>query len=376
MARRGPNRAHRNDPYDSSIRRTRGDVRSRVATGGDLHPQAELCRTVTGSPVFTISIYDSQTLLGTTTSTTGTGSTFVAAFSSSTSLWQTGSTIPFGGINAGTINGRIVATVTGGSVTNFNTAHIVFYDGQSKSSSSFVPLSDLTVTNITLNPPVTSSLPHFVYGGGFVMGFYALNDSDQPGTFTIGFYDDSGNAASVPFSGTGPSTSLTDTLPARGAKYYEAGTYNVALVEGSAGVTATPSITVQAFMRRQGSDGSYYEAAVGPAAGYKEFVIPFDATKFATTGDQLYTGFAVANLDPVNAAAVTCIARDGAGNPVSSAVTVPALSPLGHWANASFPLLVGLRGTIDCSSTTTIGAIAIRAIGTNAISTLPVVPIR
>jgi hypothetical protein len=331
--------------------------------------------TVTGSPVFTTSIYDGQTLLGTATTGTGTSSTFVAAYSSSTSLFQTNTTIPFGGINAGTIKGRIVTTVTGGSVTNFNPANVILYDAQSKSSNSFVPLTDVTLTGITLNPPTTSSLPHFVYGGGFVTGFYALNANDQPATFTVNFYDDTGKPVALPFTGTGPSTTLTDTLPARGLKYYEAGTYSAALVDGSGSVTATPSVTVQALMRRQGSDGSFYEAAVEPAAGYKEFQIPFDATIFTTTGAQIYTGFAIANLDSTNAAAVSCTARDSNGNIVANAVSVPALNPLGHWANYLFPLLTGLRGTLDCTSTTTIGAIAIRAIGTNAISTLPVIPV-
>ena len=151
-------------------------------------------------------------------------------------------------------------------------------------------------------------------------------------------------------------------------KYYEAGTYSTALAEGSGIITATPSVAVQALMRRQGSADSFYEAAVGPEAGYKEFQIPFDATIFPTTGAQIYTGFAVANMDSVNAAAVTCTARDSNGNLVANAVSVPALGPQGHWANYLFPLLVGLRGTLDCTSTTTIGAIAIRAIGTNAIS--------
>jgi hypothetical protein len=332
--------------------------------------------TFTGSPVFTTSIYDGQTLLGTTTYTVPvSGATFVANFSSPTSPYQAAATIPFGAINGGTINGRIVTTVSGGAVTNFNPARVFLYDAQSKSAYSYVPLGDVTLTGSTLNPPTTSSLPHFVFGGGFVMGFYALNASDQPATFTVNFYDDSGKPVSLPFTSTGPSTSLTDNLPARTLKYYEAGTYSTALVEGSGSVTATPSVTVQALIRRQGSDGSFYEAAVEPAAGYKEFQIPFDATIFPTTGAQIYTGFAVANVDPLNAAAITCTARDSNGNPVTGAVSVPALSPLGHWASASFPLLVGLRGTLDCTSTTTVGAIAIRAIGTNAISTLPVIPI-
>ncbi len=334
---------------------------------------------ITGSPTVTVSVYDGQTLLGTATSTPfvngAAGSTFVVDFKASAAVAPGNAIIPFASINAGTINGRIVAAINGGSVTNFNTANIVIYDGKSNSTG-FTILPDLTVSGLTLNPPLTSSLPHFVFGGGFVMDFYAFNSGDQPAAFTLNFYDDSGNPVTLPFTTVGPAATLTDTLPPRALHLHEAGTYSAALVEGSALLTASPSVTVQALMRRQGSDGSFYEAAVQPAAGYKEFQIPFEATKFSTTGDQMYTGFAIANLDPVNAAAVTCTARDANGNPVANAVPVPALSPLGHWANASFPLLAGLRGTIDCASTTTIGAIAIRAIGANAISTLPVVPVR
>ncbi|HLH19724.1 MAG TPA: hypothetical protein VKX45_21050 [Bryobacteraceae bacterium] len=333
---------------------------------------------ITGSPTVTVSVYDGQTLLGTATSTPfvngSAGSTFVVGFKASAAVAPGNAIIPFATINSGAINGRIVATINGGSVTNLNTSNIVIYDGKS-TSGGFTILSDLTVTGLTLNPPVTSSLPHFVFGGGFVMDFYAFNNSDQPASFTINFYDDSGNPVSLPFITVGPTATLTDTLPARALHLHEAGTYSAALVEGSAIVTASPSVTIQALMRRQGSDGSFYEAAVAPAAGYKEFQIPFEATKFSATGDQMYTGFAIANLDPVNAAAITCTARDANGNSIANAVPVPALSPLGHWANASFPLLVGLRGTLDCTSTTTVGAIAIRAIGTNAISTLPVVPV-
>lgn len=328
----------------------------------------------TGSPVFTISIYDGPTPLGSTTWAPAPGATLSVNFTGATSLWQGGTTIPFTTINQATIAGRVVVTVSGGSVTNFNADHVFLYDGKAggPNFSTFMGDSNLVVTSSALGSP-TASLPHFVYGGGFVMGFYVLNSGDQAGSFTMDFFDDNGNPVALPFTTLGPLTSLTDNVPARALKYYEAGTYNGPLVEGSVAVAASSTVTVQALMRRQGSDGSYYEAAVEPAAGYKEFRIPFDTTIFSTTGAQTYTGFAIANLDPVNAAAVTCTARDSSGNTVANAVSVPALNPLGHWASASFPLLIGLRGTMDCTSTTMVGAVAIRAIGTNAISTLPVI---
>jgi hypothetical protein len=54
-------------------------------------------------------------------------------------------------------------------------------------------------------------------------------------------------------------------------------------------------------------------------------------------------------------------------------VPLPNLSPLGHYANYLFSALTGLRGTLTCSSSTKVAALALRAIGTNAISTLPVI---
>ncbi len=49
------------------------------------------------------------------------------------------------------------------------------------------------------------------------------------------------------------------------------------------------------------------------------------------------------------------------------------LPPKGHWAGYLFPALTGKRGTIDCSAGTLIAATALRFIGTNAFSSLPVI---
>src|SRR5438552_2048577 len=93
----------------------------------------------------------------------------------------------------------------------------------------------------------------------------------------------------------------------------------------------------------------------------------FDATTFTGNGAQIYTGIAIANLDSVNTANVSCTARDALGNVIPNAVSVPALNPLVHWANYLFPALTGQRGTLDCSSNTKIGPIGLRALGTNAV---------
>jgi hypothetical protein len=102
----------------------------------------------------------------------------------------------------------------------------------------------------------------------------------------------------------------------------------------------------------------------------------FDTTTFAASGAQIYTGIAIANLDPLNAATVVCTARNSQGAVIPNALTVPVLNPTGHWASDLSAALAGLRGTLDCASNTKIGAIGLRFLGTNAMSSLPVIPIR
>jgi hypothetical protein len=237
-------------------------------------------------------------------------------------------------------------------------------------------LSSLPVITLPIsNTSVTRVLPQFAVGASFVTDFYVVNSGANAANFSIAFHDDNGNPVALPFAGLGSTSTLTDSIPAGGTGFYEAGTPQGAAQSGSGLVTSDPSITVQALFRRQGSDGSYYEAAVPAAAGSNEIEIPFDATSFSANGSQIYTGLAVAILDPSNSATVACVARDSSGNMIADAISVPNLNPLGHWADYLFPALSGLRGTLDCSSSTKIGSIGIRALGTNAISSLPVISV-
>ena len=222
---------------------------------------------------------------------------------------------------------------------------------------------------------VTSVIPHFAAGDSFVTDFYIINSSNQPQNFSISFYDDNGQPVPVSF-GANTLTTLEGTVAAHGSGFYEAGPSQGVLVAGSAAISSGPAITIQTLFRRHGSDGSYYEAGVPTSNGNYEFEIPFDATTLAVNGTQLYTGIAIANMDSAITANVVCTARDSQGNVIPNAVIVPALNRMGHWANYLFPALTGLRGTLDCSSNTKIGPMGLRALGVNAISSLPVVPIR
>jgi hypothetical protein len=215
-----------------------------------------------------------------------------------------------------------------------------------------------------------TSLAHVAAGGSWTTGVFVINTGTQAANYSIAFHDDNGNPIVLPFT-TGSTNTLSGTVPARGSFYIEASNPAIALQSGWGQITASPGIVVQALFRNN-VDGTYYEAAVPSSSGSAEFLIPFDATTFAPTGDPLYTGFAIANPNQT-AANVTCTARDSSGNIIPNAVVIPSIKPLGHWANYLFPALAGLQGTIDCVSATKIAATAFRFIGANAFSSLPVI---
>jgi hypothetical protein len=218
------------------------------------------------------------------------------------------------------------------------------------------------------------ALPHLTVGNVWTTGFFVVNTGNQPALFSISFFDDSGNPLAIPFGAPiGTVSTYQGTVPAAGMTYVEASDPSASTPVSVWGlISSDPTVTVQALFRRQ-TAGTYYEAAVGATAGSFGFTLPFDASTFVPTGDALYTGFAIANLDALNAAAVSCVAADQNGVVIPNGVPLPNISPLGHYANYLFSALAGIRGTLSCTSSAKVAAIAIRAIGTNAISTLPVI---
>ena len=74
---------------------------------------------------------------------------------------------------------------------------------------------------------------------------------------------------------------------------------------------------------------------------------------------------------------VTCTVRDQTGAVISECVHgddgSTAARGVGALGDYLFPALTGMRGTVDCVSTTNIAATALRFIGANAFSSLPVI---
>jgi uncharacterized protein (TIGR03437 family) len=136
--------------------------------------------TITGSPVFTTSLYDGQTLLGTYTAKPfvyNGVSTFICDFASpgggsGVSMYNP-TTVPFTSINSGTIAGRLVTTISGGSVSGFNLADVILYDASSVPGG-YKPLPDIATTSLTLQtnpapsptPSITSLSPDSAAAGG------------------------------------------------------------------------------------------------------------------------------------------------------------------------------------------------------------------
>ncbi len=221
---------------------------------------------------------------------------------------------------------------------------------------------------------VTRALPHVAFGGEWTTGLFAVSTGAQTGSFAVSFLSDTGSSLSLPFTGgLGNLNVLTDSVSAQGRKDYEASNASLPVQGGWGLVTADASITTQATFRRATPNGNFYEAAAPATEGYSGFIIPFDSSTFPSTGAPLYTGFAISNLNPIAAAHVACTARDHSGAVIPNAPTIPTLNPSGHYANYLSPVLTGKRGTLDCAADTLVAAIALRFIGTEAFSTLPVI---
>ena len=166
---------------------------------------------------------------------------------------------------------------------------------------------------------------------------------------------------------------LTDSVPALGRRDYEFSDASAPIQSGWAEVTADSAIETQAIFRNAAPSGAYYEAAVPTGTAYSHFLVPFDTTTLTSTGRPLYTAIAIVNLNPLGAAHVACSARDASGAEIPNAITIPALKPQGHYAAYLSGPLAGKRGTLECNSDTLVSAIALRLIGDEAISTLPVI---
>jgi hypothetical protein len=217
-------------------------------------------------------------------------------------------------------------------------------------------------------------VPHVAFGGVWTTDLFAVSWAKHGGNLSIAFYDDNGLPVAVPLTGGfGKVNTLTDSVPALGRRDYEVSDAGAPVQSGWAMVTAESSVETEAIFRNASPSGTYYEAAVPTGEAYSHFLVPFDTSTVAPGSRPVYTALAIVNLNPMVAANVVCSARDASGAVIPDALTIPALQPLGHFAGYLPSSLKGRRGTLDCSCDTLVSAIALRLIGDEAFSTLPVI---
>jgi len=113
--------------------------------------------TESGAPVITYSLYNGGSLLG-VFSQAPSPTFLTGTFASSTNILNVFPTtvVPFTSINNGSIAGKIVVTVTGGTIT-FNQSDLVFYDAKSTAANSYLPLGDLTNISYAVSAPEPNS---------------------------------------------------------------------------------------------------------------------------------------------------------------------------------------------------------------------------
>ena len=159
------------------------------------------------------------------------------------------------------------------------------------------------------------SIAHATYNGGFTSVFYLVNTGAAPASFTLSFFDESGNPLNVPLlqpqsENTTTTSALTQTLAA-GAMLVVQTQAQDALpsVVGSAQLTTTGNVSGFEIFRWTtfGQEASVPLETRAPAS----YVLVFDNTNGLTTG------VALANASGT-AAKVSVIIRDDTGTQIGT----------------------------------------------------------
>ena len=216
-------------------------------------------------------------------------------------------------------------------------------------------------------------MAHIAAGGGWQTTFTLINSGASSSQVQLSFYDDNGNALSLPLTyvQTGAKTTastITETLAAGATLVIlTQGSSNVSVTEGSAQLTTNGSAEVNGFVIFR-SNPTAQEAVVpletrNPTA----FVLGFDNTS------GLVTGVALANVS-TQAAKVGLVIRDDTGAVLDTAAI--DLSARGHTAfllSANYASVKNKRGTVEFDTPPggQISAVGLLFTPTGAFTTIP-----
>ena len=223
---------------------------------------------------------------------------------------------------------------------------------------------------LTTIPSLGSSLggvmPHIASGNGWQTTFVLSNVppipngvANSPAQARLRFYDDNGNALSLPL--TFPQTGATMTAPVvnqtiapNGTLYIQtSGDVGTALLTGSAQLTGASGFAIF----RYNPNGQ--EAIVPMQNIESSWVLAFDNTNNIATGVAVSNSYAEAVTIPVTI-------RDDQGNQIGASIV--SLAANGHTSfmlKDQYPATAGIRGTLEFHNpnpgTATIGVLGIRS---------------
>jgi len=197
----------------------------------------------------------------------------------------------------------------------------------------------LTILPSALDFTSALRVAQVVDGGGFVTQFAIVNLDTSEVSFQGRFWDDNGNAMSLPLT-NGAVGDLAGTLAPGATAFARTSGNSAPLLQGWAEIASTGRTGVLAIFRLATPGKPDSEATViGTRSGGNIF-LPFDNTLgFAT-------GVAVSNTNPAQSVNVTMIFTSDSGVQTEAAIT---LQPHGHTAfvmPTAYPATAAMRGSI------------------------------
>jgi hypothetical protein len=218
----------------------------------------------------------------------------------------------------------------------------------------------------------TVYMPHVADGGGWKTVFTIVNLSGNPADGTLRFHAEDGSLLALPIPGstTGPSSTVSVSVPPNGMVVLETSGTSTATVVGWAELIlpVASSLGINTIFRQHIDQRPDFEASVlsSPVIA-KPLTFPFDNSAGAATG------IAVVNESLINTGTVAVTIRDGSGQLLQiDNITLCAGCHLSFSLTGRYPMTGGQRGTITFSPdfATWLGAVAFRFNPTGPFTTL------
>ena len=241
-------------------------------------------------------------------------------------------------------------------VAHFSANTSIFGLGIRANGKAFTSIDALA--NVT---SATKTIAHIANGGGWKTTFLLVNTDSHAANFTLNFWDDNGQAFTLPLNAEGSVSSVTGAIQPGELRVVQTTGAGTQILTGWAQLTdLTGAIGGTAIFALQ-TPGQFDSEAAVPfgALGSQQLFMPYDYT----TGYS--TGFALSNPDPDQAATVFASLLDDSGHSLGAGklINVPAHGHTSVVLADLFGNVPGTRGTVSLTSNVPILGLGIRANG-------------